>query len=668
MMFAKSVKSPNGCFLMVAAFMAIMGCAPLGPVVYKPLMVPKAPEGAQVPEVKQPLAEEKTAGYESIATPVFKTPLSPKLPPRKPIDAKLMHLYEGPVTINAESMPLADFIVYALGDTLKVPFIMDEKLMKSSKPVSMRMPQAMPSDRAFELLVDLLEKNSLYVEEKAGALYILSEAPADQKRRLDIRVGRDSEDSSSYILQVVPLRHVRGLDILPIVKDLVKADVQVQNSRTGNVLLLYGQAYRVKQVLNIIDTLDVPPLQDKKLFLLKLTYWQPDDFIDELRKILKGVGFNVATEAVDPGPSLISIPQLQSVLVVSPDEVTAKYILEWKDKLDRAEAAGDKDTAFSYRPKYSRASDLVASIKMLYDVTPFQSTEAASRGAASGSVSPTDSQAAAPRAATSTSAAAAPRSSGATASASRQRTGAGARNVPTGAATASINVAGISGIKISADDNRNIIIIMGSPAAYKNVLNILQGLDTPARQVLIEATIAELTLTDELKYGIEWFLKNSLAGGTYTLGTLGNLGVSAVSGFTSTFLSQTGNIQALIAALATNNQANILSTPRLTVLDNREATIQVGQDVPTVTGEISASDITSPGQKPSVLRNIQYRNTGVILKVKPTINTEGLLTLDISQEVSNPGAEGAGGSPIFLMRKISTSVVVGHGQTIALGG
>jgi general secretion pathway protein D len=533
-------------------------------------------------------------------------------------------MYPGSVTINVENMPLADFIVYALGETLKVPFIMDENTMKNKKPVSMRMPQAMPSDKALELLIGVFENNNLYLEEKAGALYILSEVTPEQKGRFDIRVGRDTENSSSYILQVVPLRYVRPHTILPLANDLLKTQVQIQMSPRENVLFLYGQAFQVKQIVQVIENLDVPSLQDKKLFLLRLIYWESEEFIKELTKILKGIGFEVAVAATDPGPLFIPIKQLNGILVVSPDDETSKYILEWKEKLDRAEAAGEAETSFSYSPKYSRASELVQSIKKLYGYTP--SAEAAPK----------------------------------------QPTAASAR---TGPAAAASQVLGLSDLKISADDGKNIVIVIGSPSVYKNILRLLQSLDTPPRQVLIEATIAELTLTDELKYGVEWFIKNSMSGGASTLGTLGNFGVRTIAGLSYSFLSETGNLQVLISALASANKANILSTPRLTVLDNKEATIQVGQDVPTVTGEVTASDIsTTTTTTPSVLRSIQYRNTGIILRVKPTINTEGLVTLDISQEVSTPGADGAGGSPIFLTRRISTSVVVAHGQTIALGG
>ena len=607
-------------FALAAAIFTMIGCAS-SPMVYKPVTLPKPEEKAQVAEEKPQVEAPKAPGYEQLTPPVFKKAEPVKtLPPRAPIDPKLISMYPGPITINVENMPLADFIVYALGETLKVSFIMDEKVMKNKTPVSMRMPQAMPADKALELLIGLFEKNNLYLEEKAGALYILSEAPPEQKGRFDIRVGRDTIDSSSYILQIVPLRHVRPSAILPLAKDLLKTQVQIQMTPRENAIFLYGQAFQVKQIVEMIETFDVPSFQDKKLFLLRLTYWQSEEFIEELSKILKGMGFEVAASANDPGPLFIPIKQLNGILVISPDDETAKYILEWRDKLDRAEAAGEAEMAFSYSPKYSRASELVESINKLYGSAP-----------------------------------AAPAAKQQTAAAKQQT-----------AATQQLSC--LPGLKISADDRKNIVIVIGSPSVYKNILQLLQNLDKPARQVLIEATIAELTLTDDLKYGVEWFIKNSISGGPFTLGTMGSFGVGTIAGLSFTFLSETAKFQALISALASANKANILSTPRLTVLDNKEATIQVGQDVPTVTGEVTAPDISAAPTTPSVLRSIQYRNTGIILTVRPTINTEGLLTLDISQEVSTPGADGAGGSPIFLTRKINTSVVVAHGQTVALGG
>ena len=211
-----------------------------------------------------------------------------------------------------------------------------------------------------------------------------------------------------------------------------------------------------------------------------------------------------------------------------------------------------------------------------------------------------------------------------------------------------------------------------SPTVYRQHLELLRQLDTQTKQVLIEATIAELTLTDELQYGVEWYINNTINGGPITGGTLGNLGVGA-TGTTgmlfnfATDASTAAKLKATLNAFASKDKANILSTPRLTVLDNHEAVIQIGKDVPVATGEQTTASSTATN--PTIQTSIQYRSVGIIMKVKPTINTEGLLTLELGVEVSDlSSTTGVGDSPIILMRKVNTSVVAAHGQTVAMGG
>jgi len=561
---------------------------------------------------------------EELKLPAFEKKVPEKrLPPSQPIDARRLTMGDQAVTLNAERMPLSDFIIYALGETLKVAFVMDEKMMNNKKPVTLRMPQAMAPDRALNVIMGMLEKEGIYLEERAGALYVL-QVPPEPRSLVDIRVGTDTVNSFAEILQVVPLRHIRSNDVEPLIKDLFRSGVQMKPYNRENVMILYGRAGQMKPILDLIGKFDVPYLQDRKIFFMRLTYWQTDEFISQLAKIMEGLGFTVAKTPREPGPLFMPVKQLNAILVIAPDENTAKYIQGWKEKLDTPEAAGTEFKLYTFKPKYSRASDLVESVQKLYGGTP----------------SAVDSKMAQPIT---------------------------PRGIVTRTADAKDSAFETGGLRMSADDRKNMIIILSKPDVYRNLLNLFQTLDVPARQVLIEATIVELSLVDDLKYGVEWFIKSSPKGDQYTLGTLGNLGVDTIKGLTYTFLGNNGKFQALISALAEANKANILSTPRLMVLDNMEATIQVGEDVPTVTGEISTVDGTTTSST-SVSRSIQYRSTGVILKVKPTINTEGMLTLEISQEVSVIGETGVGDSPIIRIRRINTSVVAAHGQTIVLGG
>ena len=612
-------------YLLLFIFFINFGCATTEKIQKGPPLLEKPDEkvvqreAPKVEELSVVKAKESPPSSEIPKAPSFeKTVSEKKLPVKKALDPKSVTLAEGPVLINVEKMPLPDFIIYALGETLKVSFVMDQKLMESKEPINLRMTQPMPPDKALEILLGLFERYNLYVEEKAGALYILSKAP-EPKQPFDIRVGREIPESPAQVLQVVPLRYIKPPEIEALLKEMYKTNIQIRPYPRENVLLLYGQASQARQIIEFIETFDVPYLQERKIALFKLTYWQMDEFVKQISQIFEGMGFSIARSPKDPGILLIPIKPLGSILAVAPDEKSLSYLLYWKERLDTPEAAGAEERPFVYTPRYTKASDLVKSIKNLYGIMP------------------------APPTTPSTPAPAAPVAPG--------------RPAPLAASTA---------LKISSDDYKNLIMVVTSPSGYKNILSLLMELDVPPRQVLIEATVAELTLRDELKYGLEWFFRNKMLKGDYTLQTLFSVPTGG-PGLVYQFISDSGKFNVAINAFALDDKVNILSTPRLMVLDNQEATIQVGTDIPIITGEVTAGDVTQA--QPSILRNIQYRNTGVILRVKPTINTEGLLTLNISQEVSEMGSNPPGiNSPTILMRRINTTVVASQGETIVLGG
>lgn len=232
--------------------------------------------------------------------------------------------------------------------------------------------------------------------------------------------------------------------------------------------------------------------------------------------------------------------------------------------------------------------------------------------------------------------------------------------------------------KIIADEVANSIVIFASPGDYALIQAAIKQLDTIPRQVMIEAIVASVTLTDNLSFGMRWNLSNDLKisglkpfkNGIDVGGTLGFQGLAPLSAgsFGYTALSN-GVVRLVIEALATDNKAKILSAPQVLVADNREARIQVGRQIP-----IATSTTTTPlsGTVPTntTTSTIQYKDTGTILKVKPQINDSGLVSLEISQEVSSAEAQSILGTDQFVITKneISTSMVSQDGQTIIIGG
>lgn len=645
--------------LLTIFFLSLWGCAAT-PFTYKPVTIDQQrKQSADVTEAAKSL--DKAASDETLKTLSYEQQNAPVRPrPGQPLNTGRLKGSEGPVSINVNRMQLPEFVIYVIGETMKIPFVMDQAMMDDKRVVTLSTPSPLSADKALEMVIGVLEKYDLIVEEKAGALHVMMKPPAPRPT-LEVRTGREITDSRGDILQIVPLRFLKVAEIQTLINDVSRGSVQIKPYTRENVLILQGNGVNIRHIMDFIGYFDVPSLQDKKVMFLRLTYWQPEEFISQLTKMLEGMGVLAAKTPKDPGPIFIAIRQMNAVLVIAPDEATMKYILDWKNKLDTVEAAGSDEKAYTFAPQFSRASDIVDSLLRLYGITP--RSDAANSGKDISS-----------------------HTSSGSSSAGYQTTGQGFQTPAAdnrtinsfGGSTvqpasgkaassdANFSAAALPNLKIAADNNKNIVIMICSPTVYRQHLELLRQLDTQTKQVLIEATIAELTLTDELKYGVEWYINNTIDGGPLTGGTLGNLALNTL-GMTFSYATATANFKAMLNALATKDKANILSTPRLTVLDNHEAVIQIGQDVPVATGEQTTASSTTTD--PTILRTIQYRSLGIILKVKPTINTEGLLTLELTQEVSDLSpTTGVGDSPIILMRRINTSVVAAHGQTVALGG
>jgi general secretion pathway protein D len=570
---------------------------------------------------------------EPINLPTYKTKLTQKkLPPppkekkeeKPPIDYKGLPGVKGPVLLNVENMPLKDFIVYVLGELLRIGFLIDEEVMKMTNPVTLRLPTALPPEDVLKAIVSYLESLGLEVSQQGKVLSIRKPKPkpAPPPQAIEqVVIGEEVLETSAQVAQFVPLKYVRTNEIESLLRNLVRGlSVEIKTYHKENAFYFIGPGYQIKNLLELIRLFDIPYFAQRKLYLYKLTYWQPEDFVKELSNLLTKLGYPIANTIKDPGIMLLPIKSLNSVLFAFPDKESFEVTFDWIKRLDSPEASGVETKFYIYRPLYSKAAELaealskglLGQLKAIPTQTPPQA--------------PPGQKAPSPQTVTFSA----------------------------------------QDLTISADEKRNLLLITATPSQYQRILQVLKELDKPPRQVFIEATILELTLKDELKMGLEWYIRNRLTGGNYTLGQI--FGVPTSPGFTFTIVSDTQKFNLLLNLFAAKGLTNILSTPRIMVLDNQQATIQVGTDVPVVTGEVAPAQAIT-GVTTGVVRSIQYRSTGVILTVKPTIYTEGLLQLEITQEVSEMGTSPPGiESPTILIRKITTSIIAGDGQTIALGG
>ena len=246
-----------------------------------------------------------------------------------------------------------------------------------------------------------------------------------------------------------------------------------------------------------------------------------------------------------------------------------------------------------------------------------------------------------------------------------------------------------SSTRVLADEITNSLIVLSTPEDYKFIKKTIQKLDTIPRQVMIDVLIAEITLSDEFKFGLEWVLANNLhltnkinlngqAGqNTNQLNPLPNPlpttsgAITTLGGFSYAALDAAGQVKALLQALASKNKLNIIASPHILCADNLEARIQIGDEIPIATSQattVGGGAVASSGL--IATQTIQYKDTGTILKVKPQINESGLVSLQVNQEVSNATPETILGSQQFVIskREVTTNLVAQDGQTIVLGG
>lgn len=217
--------------------------------------------------------------------------------------------------------------------------------------------------------------------------------------------------------------------------------------------------------------------------------------------------------------------------------------------------------------------------------------------------------------------------------------------------------------KVVADDAKNAIVVWGNDSEQESFARLIRSLDTTPVQVLLEATIAEVTLNDELNFGLRWYYENG--GNSARLSDAPNGAVSSTfPGLSLLFENQ--NAGAALNALQSVTDVNVVSSPSILVVDNKEASLQIGDQVPIATQQ--SRDTENPDAP--IINTISFRDTGIILKIKPRVSSSGQVVLDIEQEVSSVTNTTTSGidSPTISQRKIKTSVVVSDGKTIALGG
>ncbi len=554
-----------------------------------------------------------------------------RAPPSPPV-----RIYGEAVSLNFEQAPLTEVVHAIMGDILELDYIVEHPI---NGQVTLRTRTPVPRDQLLDILESLLKANqALMVRDREGRFFI---SASGQMTTLQPSVATSADDVVGYSTLIVPLQFISANNMAEILSPVAGEGAFVRIDNLRNLLVLAGTRAQLQGWQEIITTFDVDLLKGMSVGIFPVENTSIDE-IDAALSTLLGKGGDGDVEAVSGIGSvvrIIPVHRLNSLLVVTSRAHYLDRIAGWIKRLDREPDAQFERRLHVYPVQNTNATHLADMLSVIF-----------AGGSAGGS-------------GRSTSSGVAP---GFTPETVSSEGGASTTSTSSGGSRSGGKKFSLGDVRVVADEENNALLIYATGREYRKILPALERLDIAAAQVIIEASIIEVTLSDDLQYGLEWTFDNGLWDDFDGEGQLLNsaAGPSAVvPGFAYSVIGGAGQIKAVLNALAEDSLLNVISSPSVMVLDNQTANIQVGDQIPVSTGTTQTDGF--------VTTQIQYRDTGVHLSVTPSVNAGGMVTMDVEQSVTDVGPlepSGNGVQRSFLERKITSKVAVRSGESVVLGG
>ncbi|MEP6882290.1 MAG: type II secretion system secretin GspD [Dokdonella sp.] len=599
---------------------------------------------------------------------------------------------EGQVDFNFENNPIQSVVKAILGDLLQenytiAPNVGGNVSFSTSKPI--RADQAMS---VLEMLLSWTGNTLIYKDGRYTVLQIKDALPGNLTPKI-----ASPNLANGYEVRVFPLRYISPSEMAKLLKPYAKADAFINIDTSRSMLVLAGTASELTNYAQTIEVFDVDWLKGMSVGVFTLQRVEVGTLLPELEKV-----FGAAGESPLAGMfRFIPLESSNAIIAITAQPEYLRQAEEWLKRLDRA---GDESATqlFVYDVKNIKSVDLSDYLSEIFIGS--SGGGGSRRSDTSGSVAPG-------LAAATIGSAGATGATGASGAGGRSGSGRSSRFGNRSSSKPKTGGGGAAGgnadsdIRITAVEESNQLLIMATPVEWDSMQSAIRKLDIAPLQVHIETKILEVTLSGDLSLGVKWWFAG-LSGsseGNYANRNLVNpqgvaypnrldrqrylAGASAApvikgSNFFYSYINS--KFEVALNALETSGQAKILSAPSLMVMNNQEAQINVGTRIPVQTtslvgiGSVLNNATTNPtdptgttgttGTTQTGIGQTTYLDTGVILQVKPRVNPGGLVYMEVSQEVSKPGAAATGQNPPINTRTLDTSIAVQSGQTILLGG
>ncbi len=547
--------------------------------------------------------------------------------------------------VDADVRRVADAI---LGSMLGADYSVDPDVTGN---ITLRTTKPVAKESLVPLLEQALQTVDAVIVRQGGSYRIASRKQARSRAPIASTVGAGGVATGGYASEIVTLRYASANEMSKLLGQFLGEEVVSGSNDALNQIVITGTGAERQAARDIIGRFDVDVLANMAYQIYRLENVDPGSMVAELKKI-----FQPPYDILGTRIRAVPLPRLKSIMLIAADRADLARIEPWIQRLDVG--ISGKRKLYNYVVQNGRARDIAAALQQVLGGSA--STAASDSISSESAVNDTQSAGTSVSNGSGTAGGTggSPSSSGSFPSFSQS-----ALPSPTSSFGAGSSGGVQGGIRIVPNEQINSLLIYADGEEYELVREALQSLDRPVAQVLIEATLAEVTLNNDLRYGVDF---NTISGNTSVTNVSNSAGTPA-SSFPGFSLSILGNsTQAILNALQSKTNVRVLSAPKLMVLNNQTATLQVGDQVPVITQQ--SQSVSAPGAP--VVNSVDLRDTGVILKVTPRVNDSGTVTLDINQEVSDVAETTTSGinSPTIQQRRLSSTVATRSGQMVALGG
>lgn len=513
---------------------------------------------------------------------------------------------------NYNNLPIPAFINEVYGNQLGLNYVVQPALQRAPDLVTLRISSQMSEKDFYVLATKTLMRFGVVTYLSNGTLVFDYSSQATDDSAPILMTGNALPEVPSgnrpvffiYTLKAVKTPQVRSL----LFKLFARSGAKIEEDIERNALIISGKEEQVKAIVEATKLLDVPSMSGVSSVILQPSVNSPAELADILTDILKTEGYAVQERLGGAPVKLLPLTSVGQLVVFGPSEEVLDHIVDWAKKLEKEREQDVENGLFHYQVQSTQASHIVDLLNQLGVGNGMNNSGSAAGGSE-------------PR----------PRSS--------------------------------SG-RYAVDEQLNTILFSGSGKDWVTALKLIKRLDRPAPSVMIEVILAEVSLEEKEESAIEWFVNRAVGAYDAIASTDGALGVTG--GGLSLNFSRGDQTRAALNFLYENSRSKIRSRPRVMVKSGQEASIDVGDRVPTITSNVQSTNSSNA----QVVQQVTYQDTGVLLDIKPTVHATGFVDIEISQELSEALSTSSSSinSPTIRTRSIETTLTLRDGGSVLIGG